>query len=208
MHERAARLPQVDVGLVAQQVERPVCAAVVDDQEGRYAESPAFREEPGKPWGLVADDETAEHFARIDVYRPLVHAAKAMSRERSIMTVQSFKAAIRTLWSRPVPESCEAHARTRRLRPPSAARCRELSRAGRVLPPHRRRVRRRGGVPQRPVHEALPEPAPTEAELGHCLAGIRRLDPVTLRQRCRRLGRGHEATDARLGHGRLVEALI
>ena len=187
----------MDVGLVAQQVERPVGAAVVDDQEGRYAESPVFREEPGKPWGLVADDETAEHFARIDVYRPIVHAAKAMSRERSVMTVQ-FR------------QGCNQNLVEQRLFRKAAKPM--LARVDCVLPAplvaeNSRELDVRSlhigvefdgaaEVPQRPVHEALPEPAPTEAELGHCLAGIRRLDPVTLRQRCRRLGRGHEATDA------------
>ena len=187
----------MDVGLVAKQVERPVGAAVVDDQEGRYAESPAFREEPGKPWGLVADDEAAEHFARVDVYRPIVHAAKAMSSERSLMTVQFrqgcnqnlveqrlFRKAAKPMLARvdcvlPAPLVAE---NSRELDVRSLQIGVEFDGAAEVL--------------QRPVHEALPEPAATEAELGHCLAGIRRLDPVTLRQRCRRLGRGHEATDA------------
>ena len=78
----------MDVGLLAKQVERPVGTGVVDGQEGRYAESSVFCEEPGKPPGLVADDEAAEHFAGVNVYRPIVHAAKAMPSKRSLMTVQ------------------------------------------------------------------------------------------------------------------------
>ena len=209
MHERAARLPQVDVGLVAQQVERPVCAAVVDDQEGRYAESPAFREEPGKPWGLVADDETAEHFARIDVYRPIVHAAKAMSRERSVMTVQFRQGCNQNLVEqRLFRKAAKPMPRTRRLRPPSAARCRELSRAGRVLPPHRRRVRRRGGSAAAPGPRSPSGASPDRGRTRPLPGGHpspRPGYPAPTVPTARSRSRGHRR---RLGHGRLVEALI
>ena len=86
--ERHSRFPQTDVGLVTQQFERPIGTAVVDDQEGRYAESPVLREEPGKPRGLVADDQAAKHLAGIDVDRSIVDAAEAVSSERRVMTVQ------------------------------------------------------------------------------------------------------------------------
>jgi hypothetical protein len=187
----------VDVGLVAKKVERPIGTAVVDDQEGRYAKSPVFRKEPGKPAGFVADDKAAEHFAGVNVHRPIVQAAKTMPSEGSLVTVQFgqrgdqelveqclFRKAAKPVLAHadcvlPAPlvaeKSCELDVRSLQVGV-------DFDGATEVL--------------QRPVYEAFPEPAATEAELCQCLAGVRRLDPVTSHQLCRRLVLGHEATVA------------
>ena len=198
--ERVARLPQVDVGLVAKKVERPIGTAVVDGQEGRYAESPVFGEKPGKPRGFVADDEAAEHFARVNVYRPIVHAAKAMPSERSLMTVQfgqrGDQVLVKQRLFRKAAKPVLAHVDRVLPAPLVGENSRELDVCS-----------LQGGVDldgatevlQRPVHEALPEPAATEAELGQRLAGVRRLDPAarTSVPTARSRSRGHGAAPPR-----------